>query len=194
MKITMKTLVTCSALLCTTTVVHAASLQWGGAVAVPGDKTGSITPDSISVLLWSADAFVGDAKAISGLTIGSTSDNGGSVVSTWSITEIQSNNGSFVGQWDNIGNNVDGYYAILVADAKDPTKASYQDMGSISGTKATDSLVPLKFNPDWDTDDFLNMNGYTVVVGGTPEPVPEPTTGILLVLGIAGLALKRKRA
>ena len=27
-----------------------------------------------------------------------------------------------------------------------------------------------------------------------PTPVPEPTSGLLLLLGVAGLALKRKRA
>ena len=33
---------------------------------------------------------------------------------------------------------------------------------------------------------------YTITSGGTP--VPEPTSGLLMLLGIAGLALKRKRA
>ena len=30
--------------------------------------------------------------------------------------------------------------------------------------------------------------------GGSPTPAPEPTSGLLLLLGVAGLALKRKRA
>ena len=32
------------------------------------------------------------------------------------------------------------------------------------------------------------------LMGGSPAPVPEPTSGLLLLLGVAGLALKRKRA
>ena len=36
-------------------------------------------------------------------------------------------------------------------------------------------------------------NGYTPA-GPTPPVVPEPTTGLLVLLGIAGLALKRKQA
>ena len=36
-------------------------------------------------------------------------------------------------------------------------------------------------------------NGYTPA-GPTPPVIPEPTTGLLVLLGIAGLALKRKVA
>ena len=32
------------------------------------------------------------------------------------------------------------------------------------------------------------------LMGGSPSPVPEPTSGLLLLVGVAGLALKRKRA
>ena len=41
-------------------------------------------------------------------------------------------------------------------------------------------------------DTFANsQNGWQAVSSG---PVPEPTSGLLLLLGVAGLALKRKRA
>ena len=36
-------------------------------------------------------------------------------------------------------------------------------------------------------------NGYSPV-GPTPPVVPEPTTGLLVLLGVAGLALRRRRA
>lgn len=44
-----------------------------------------------------------------------------------------------------------------------------------------------------DLDAGTEANGYSPV-GPTPPVVPEPTTGLLVLLGIAGLALKRKRA
>ena len=34
----------------------------------------------------------------------------------------------------------------------------------------------------------------TLMTDGSPTPAPEPTSGLLLLLGVAGLALKRKRA
>ena len=45
----------------------------------------------------------------------------------------------------------------------------------------------------------LNIKNASLTISGTigpsgPGPVPEPTSGLLLLLGVAGLALKRKRA
>ena len=39
-----------------------------------------------------------------------------------------------------------------------------------------------------DLEAGIEANGYT------PEAIPEPTTGLLVLLGIAGLALRRRRA
>ena len=70
--------------------------------------------------------------------------------------------------------------------------AAYQDMGSISDTTAISSQQNVKFNDGWgesETSMFFGENGYTVAVGA-----PEPTSGLLLLIGMAGLALRRRRA
>ncbi len=58
--------------------------------------------------------------------------------------------------------------------ATDPTGATYSATGSGS------------------SDNF--GTGFGGIDAGTWTPVPEPTSGILMLLGVAGLALKRKRA
>ena len=42
----------------------------------------------------------------------------------------------------------------------------------------------------------LSKDGPLIVGGGLadPDPTPEPTSGMLIVLGVAGLALRRKQA
>ena len=45
----------------------------------------------------------------------------------------------------------------------------------------------------WATD-MLSMKATTAAAFGNFRAVPEPTSGLLLLLGVAGLALKRKRA
>ena len=39
----------------------------------------------------------------------------------------------------------------------------------------------------------VEASGYTPV-GPTPPVIPEPTTGLLVLIGVAGLALRRRRA
>ena len=59
--------------------------------------------------------------------------------------------------------------------ATDPSSGSTY---AASGMGATDAMY----------------TGMGFVMAGTWSAVPEPTSGLLLLLGVAGLALKRKRA
>ena len=58
------------------------------------------------------------------------------------------------------------------------------------GGSINDAIV---VNNTIDLDAGTAANGYTPS-GPTPPVVPEPTTGLLVLLGIAGLALRRRRA
>ena len=71
--------------------------------------------------------------------------------------------------------------------------------GSTTAAYAETGTSPVAFenqmdNSDWEV--FLGdpKNGYTQAGWYQAAAVPEPTSGLLLLLGVAGLALKRKRA
>ena len=168
-------------------VVNAASLQWGGTFSTP-DLSDTLAAGTQFALLYSASDFSGDATSVTGFTKGATADNGGTIVDVYSINSEQSGNWEFMTEWANTGKDVNGYYAILTLNATGD-KAAYMYLGDISGTTATSPMQYLVYNAGWaDDTKSITTGGYSTAVA------PEPTSGLLLILGMAGLALKRKRA
>ena len=56
-------------------------------------------------------------------------------------------------------------------------------------------FTPPDSTPGAFTIAFANVanSATTATIGGGPSPIPEPTSGLLLLLGVAGLALRRGR-
>lgn len=78
------------------------------------------------------------------------------------------------------------YYLVLVsADEKSFFVGAVQDATGSMYEPGSSASSTVSFTPTATT--FTNFSG-------TPEPTPEPTSGLLLLLGVAGLALKRKQA
>lgn len=169
------------------TAVNAATVSWGGAFSTP-DLNDTLPTGTQFALLYSTTAFSGAATTVDGFTVGSKADNGGEIVSTHAINATQSGNWEFSAYWDNTGKDVNGYYAIMTLnDAGD--KAAYMYLGDISGTTPTSPTSNMLYNEGWaDLTASLTTGGYNTAVA------PEPTSGLLILLGMAGLALKRKRA
>ena len=182
----MKKLMIALATVAFAAVTQAATVNWGGAIA-NGDADTEMSAGSKAWLIWSAEAFSGVATKLD--TVAGTANNGGSIVSTYNITADDIESYTFSSTYTVTGAGVDGYYAILVADGSDLTKASYMDMGSVSGTSAMSATTELVYNITWDDETaYLSQGGYNTAV------VPEPTSGLLMLLGFAGLALRRRRA
>ena len=169
------------------TVVNAATVNWGGTFSTP-DLSDTLPAGTQFALLYSTSAFSGAATSVEGFTVGSKADNGGSIVSTYAIDAGDSGNWEFSAIWDNTGKDVNGYYAIMTLnDAGD--KAAYMYLGDVSGTTATSPTQILLYNAGWaDDTKSITTGGFNTAVA------PEPTSGLLILLGMAGLALKRKRA
>ena len=194
----MKKLMIAATIVCAAAMSQAAVVTWGGAIAAPAYAQSGSYDDfqaypATAVLIWSADAF-SSVDQLAGLTVGSDANLAGvkvaEVVDTFGITQAESDAWSFAKEYSKAGSGVDGYYAILVTDGDANTKASYYQLAQISGTSESSGATDRTINADWSGGEFLEQGGYTVTVGA----VPEPTSGLLLLLGVAGLALKRRRA
>ena len=183
----MKKLIIAVAIVCVATMSQAASVYWGGAIGTP-DGSDTLPAGTQAALLFSDSAFSGAATTLAGWSVGAEANNGGSVVGLYTMDDNDSANWAFSATYSKDGS-VDGYYAVLVLNAAGDY-ASYYAVGNISGTTGASSPTDLGINTGWGSTEYLTSGGYTVAVGA----VPEPTSGLLLLLGVGALALRRRRA
>ena len=174
---------------------NAATISWGtneaGEILDPSGKAYWEGDGRIKMYYWSIDAA----------TYGTLSEGGESAVSA----NVYNTYKGLSGYTDKAVE--DGSGALLLWDPKDDYGAgasayaavlfTFEDeAGTITHYKG--NIGTYKFADPSENQPMVNMD---VVIGGnagsTPlewSSVPEPTSGLLLLLGVAGLALKRKRA
>lgn len=189
----MKKLIVAAALVCTAVVTHAAAFTWmssaqayGPAVAnltVPGVYApGTVNADRMKAE-GSSQGVTWTYSMILTLTVGTTVTTSDEITGT--ITAYSSNK---------IAQEVTTDFFSLPTD--DSTKNYAWDI-VITGTKTVGTDV-YTITSDHITGnrDFTSLTATQINTGvpGQWTVTPEPTSGLLLLLGAAGLALKRKRA
>ena len=178
-------------------MVQAASINWGTGTAVKGIKsdsdpsfgTANAATGTLNIYVWLVDAATYNSTDVS-----SIADTYGSKLSTATASATgKSGAAGATTKTDNLDfsttENTPYYGLVLVG--LDPDKDGTMDyfiankaVGNVNTSGNGGSIPNLAKN--------LGGGSGTALTGWTA--VPEPTSGLLLLLGMAGLALKRKRA
>ena len=182
----MKKLMIALAAVAVATVSQAASINWGGAISLPDGMT-EVTAGTSAYLVYSASTFSDTGSLrFDGTNLKSGDSTIASTVDSYAITADDAANWTFSKTYGKPGSDVNGYYAILVGDAPTANNYSFYSF-EVTGTTAQSTAVDAILGHNWDPD-YLTQGGYTVT-----GAVPEPTSGLLILLGVAGLALRRRR-
>ena len=189
----MKKLIVAAALVCAAVVAQAATFKWMSSAQAYGPAVANLTvPGVYAPGTETADRMKNE-----------TSNNG----VTWTYTMIlTATAGTDVSVSDPIVGTITTYSSNKIAQdiTTDffslPTDESVKNYAwdiVITGTKTVGSDV-YTITSDHITGNFdytkLSELKLTTGVPGSWTVTPEPTSGLLLLLGAAGLALKRKRA
>ena len=173
----MKKLMIAVAIVCAAAMSQAASLSW----KVLTDATGETVYICSTGSNFESLADIIAAEYGTAGNIGTTATSG-RAPATWTGAE-----GVATGIDDgDVGTQT--FYAVVVDSSG---KGYYAVAGS--GEVYTTSSSPEVGLVDMAAT--IAGGNYTPWAGGPgPEPVPEPTSGLLMLVGLAGLALKRRRA
>lgn len=153
-----------TAILVAGIAANAASFKWSAANVYGVDGT----------------KFTGSAAVYGYLT----SDGVGSAIQV-ATASVTSGTLAYTGSWDDAtGGQNYTFYFVVEDNGKEFN--SYKAGVTKAGTAQATSTVTIGFG---------NMTSATLTNASSNwVAVPEPTSGLLLLLGMAGLALKRKRA
>lgn len=169
---------------------YAASIDWSVANRAWQLKSGSYANQGYTVYLTLAASQDNLIAALKGGATSFTTDTAGilavgQTTSKWGgMTETTASSSSL------IAGSASEFSVLIIDTVSEAGKTFYNFSGKLSerAYDASGSDV-IKFSVTFAASTFNDTAGAT---GWTA--VPEPTSGLLMLLGMAGLALKRKRA
>ena len=190
----MKKLMMAVAIVCAAVGVQAASVTWSSGVYSLTDKDGNVLRDTSAIanivlvnlgstVDWANATIIATGTGTGYTTMSiatATNSKGGRVSGTATFT--------YNGEAADLIHN-DDYIALMVKDGDGNLSKLVYTSGSDVG-----NAVEAVYQISGLATDASKISGATIGMTGNFAAVPEPTSAMLLVLGMAGLALKRKRA
>ena len=187
----MKKLIIAAAVACSAVLTHAAAFTWStaskaympyaiGSITEGASQAAATSTNSKSMQNWAdAGAVFTYTMLIDGI------ESTGTVTYDSRAISVAANNNGFELPTD--GTKTFAYDIVITGTYKDSSNVDWT-MTSNHITGTTDPYSSLSM-PELGT---AVPSSWTITKAS--GPVPEPTSGLLLLLGVAGLALRRKRA
>jgi len=194
----MKKLIMVAACAVFACAANAAAMNWGGEslnAANDPDKLGDSDYDgyaragTLYTLVWLGSDYSGSTTATTYNKDTRLTDLGGTVKATYTLTADDAENGAWNAPtpYSDTADNINGYWQVIMYDPNTPDVFSSL-VGQMSGATETQQ------------GNFAEViaaaGGIGASMGGTVTgggDIPEPTSGLLLLVGGAMLALRRKR-
>ena len=88
----------------------------------------------------------------------------------------------------------DAYFVVFGSDASGNNAIYISDLGTVNYQPIGESDVTFGSQNDFSSAGFKDLKAGYGGAGWYAASVPEPTSGLLMLLGMAGLALRRRRA
>ena len=185
----MKKLIIAAAVVCTAVLTHAAAFNWTtddkaympyaiGSIAEGSGQAAATSTNSKSMSNWAdAGAVFTYTMLIDGI------ESTGTVAYDSRKIQVAANNAGF--ELPSEGSKTFAYDIVITGTYNDGTDTWTMTSNHITGT--TDPYSSLSTA----TLATAVPSSWTITKSGA---VPEPTSGLLLLLGVAGLALRRKHA
>ena len=187
----MKKLIMSAAIVCAAAMAQAAAVSWKSSnlydndgAALKGSPAATAYVFLLSQSEYNALTDIWGTYGDSALAAADYSNKGSTTSYSQKITVKSPNTATA---------NTTYYAAIITLYTKDDVTYYLAEKGS--ATTGDDGNASPLFAQSASTSDGAK-GAWTAVGGDTPTPggVPEPTSGLLVLLGIAGLALRRRRA
>ena len=190
----MKKFMITAAIACAVVIAQAASVQWTCTNVYNGKGDESTKVSGIAYLML--ESSVADFTKLSGqgakavnaaladALVGYTSTTAGAFGLTKENADLGLKDASPYGN---------SYLVIFDSTTVSDTSKFYVTASKELYTLEGDNVSKMQFASQ-SAASKLAANWHSVAGQPGPEPMPEPTSGLMLLLGMAGLALRRRRA